>query len=410
MTARLILLLLGAVIAARAEPQWLTYRGYLENRTLLYPREAENDPAHLVNETLLRFEGEVRLPAGLRLLAGFDSQIDTHHQAQRKWQLSWDDRTLQSPAFAVRTLMLRYARGPFRLEAGKQVVRWGVIDLFPPSDRFAPVDLLSPSGADYLGVYAARAVVDTGPHSLELLYLPRFTPTRLPLAGQRWVITPPGLPASRLRLTDTRYPGGPQFGVRYHRVEPAAEYSVSYAEGFNHFPSLPYRLNLGAGTIDYQRVYPKFRSVGADVTAAWQGLLWKAESAYSASPPDFADDVWTYAFQVEKLAGPWQIAAGYAGEHVTKERDNVSVEVDRALRDAFAGRVAWAPSLKHSASADWYFRPDPWAWIARIQYDRRLYSTLRLAAAWNWIAGERDSTIGRYGRNSYFSLQLRYSF
>lgn len=402
--------LVGAAAADGAEPSWLSFGGYVENRSLYYPRQATTDSTQYVNESFARLEAGLRMPAGFRVFAGLDTQIDTHDQVERSGRLSWDDRTFHRPALAVRTLVVRYARGPFHLDLGKQVVRWGVMSLISPTDRFAPRDYLSPSGSDYLGVWAARAVFDTGSHSLELLYLPRFTPSRLPLAGGRWAVAPAGLPPSIFRLTDVRYPGGPQFGIRYHRVQSAVEYSVCLAEGFHHVATLPYKIKLLAGVVEYQRVYPKFRMVGGDVTLAWRGLLWKAESAYLTAPSGYATERWTYAAEVEKLFDEWQISAGYFGDHAADARGFVTLDVDHTLADAFTGRVAWAQSSKQVLSLQWYVRPDPAAWLARIEYSRSLTPPLRATVAWNWIQGEQGSTIGRYERNSYLSVQFRYSF
>ncbi len=386
-----------------------SFGGYVENRSLFYPREGETDGTQYVNESFARLESAATLPGSFRLFAGVDAQIDTHHQVEHGLRISWDDRGTRRPALAVRTLFVRYARGPVRLEAGKQVVRWGVMSLFSPTDRFASRDYLSPSGSDYLGVWSARAVVDKGEHSLELLYLPRFTPSRMPLTDQRWVVAPGGLPVSRFRLTGTRFPGGPQFGVRYHRVQSQVEYSVSLAEGYYHLPTLPYQLRPLAFAIDYQRIYPKFRMAGGDVTVAWRGLLWKGESAYLTSPR-YADNTLRYAIEAEKYVDDWHFTGGFVGEHITKDRGFVEVDIARALGNGFTAEATWTPSLKQVLSMHWYVEPTGDALLARIEYSRSLTPALRATAGWNWIQGEKGSTVGQYNRDSYFSLVFRYSF
>lgn len=385
-------------------------RGFLENRTLFYPREAPNDRTQWVNEWLLRWEGGLRLTEGWKLYAGLDAQTDTHHQVELNWHLSWWDRELNRPALAVRSLFAQYTRGPFRLELGKQVLRWGVGDLFSPVDRLSARDLLSPSGADTLGVWAVRAVADTGPHSLELLYLPRFTPSRVPLVSQRWVVLPGSAAGFRLRFRGVQYPGGPQFGVRYHGIRNGIEYSASYLEGFQNLPSLPDRVLYLQKVWEYRAVYPRIRVLGGDLTTTWRGMVWKAEAAYSRTPTALTDDFFSYVLQVERLREKWQFAAAYTGALITAARFTPNLGIDRAFAKSISTRLGWTPRPRHSFTAESFLQQNAHAAIARFLYSRELTNGLRLTTGYIWITGAANELIGRYAINSHATLQLRYSF
>jgi hypothetical protein len=324
--------------------------------------------------------------------------------------LSWWDREIRRPAFAVRSLFAQYTRGPFRLEMGKQVLRWGVGDLFSPTDRVSARDLLSPSGADNLGVWAVRAVADSGPNSLELLYLPRFTPSRVPLVEQRWVVLPASTAGYRLRFRGVQYPGGPQFGVRYHGIRGGVEFSGSYLEGFQNLPSLVTRVQYLQKVWEYRAVYPRIRVMGGDVTTTWRGMVWKAEAAYSRTPTSLTDDFFSYVVQGEKVREKWQWAAAYVGAHVTEARYAPSLRIDRAFAKSFSGRIGWTPRRRNALTAEYFLQQNCRALVARFQYSREMANSLRLTTGYVWITGAKEETIGRYAVNSYATVQLRYSF
>ena len=401
-----------AALAAACAAQtgaW-SYRGFLENRALYYPSATANDQVRLVDETLLRVEGKLRLPGGFGLSAGLDAQTDSDNQVTRAWRFSWDDRTAQRPPLALRTMSVHYTRGPFRIEAGKQILHWGQMDFSSPTDKLAPRDYLNPASADYLGAFAVRAVVDTGPRSLELVYLPRFTPSRIPLTDSRWLILPAEFDGYTYRPQGVQYPGGGQVGVRYHQIVSPYEFSVCYFAGYKTLPTFLYDKDPIKLNLNYQTLYPKMQMVGADFAAPWHGLLWKVESSYIRSESSYLSGNWTYALQAEKTGDKWQWALEVAGDKLTETKRPNTLDADRATRDAVSGHVAWTPTPRQTVSAEWFLHPNGKAFITRILYSRNLYSTLRAIGGFLWIGGSQSDPLARYNVNSYLTLQLRYSF
>ena len=410
MTARLAAAVVGLSWAGIAQTSPWSYRGFLENRTFYYPRATETDSAHWVNETLLRFEGSVRLRDGFSVAAGVDAQTDSNNQVDRAWHFSWEDRSLRRPPLALRTFQLRYAHGPFRIEAGKQVLHWGVMDFSSPTDKLAPREYLNPSSADFLAAFAVRAVADTGPHSLEVVYLPRFTPSRIPLERRRWLILPDEFASYEYHSTGVSYPGGPQFGARYHRIASPYEYSFCFFEGFKNLPTLLYDKDEVHKQLTYQMLYPKMRMVGADFTWPWRNLLWKTESTYVIAASPYLSSTWTYALQAEKVRDKWQLVLGFSGDLRTTERRFTTWDLDRAARQSVSGHVAWNPSPKHTLTGEWFLHPNAKAFVTRILYSRNFRAGFRASAGWIWIGGSDSDPLARYRVDSYLTLQFRYSF
>jgi hypothetical protein len=182
------LLLLGAV---RLDAQSVSQRGFAEGRLFFYPQTTAADTAQAVGEALLRYEPTVRPTSWLRIAGGFDARFDTHDQVERTWQLDWSDQGVQRPALSVRRLSAAVNRGPLSLEVGKQFIRWGKADVLNPTDRFAPRDYLTVVDNDFLGVTGARAIYESESETVDLVWVPRFTPSRTPLLKQRWTVLPP---------------------------------------------------------------------------------------------------------------------------------------------------------------------------------------------------------------------------
>jgi hypothetical protein len=401
-----------AVLAAACFAQggaW-SYRGFLDDSLVYYPSTTANDQVQLVNETLLRVEGKLQLAGGFGLSAGLDARTDSDSQVIRAWRFSWDDRTAQRPPFALRTMSLHYTHGAFRVEAGKQVLHWGQMDFSSPTDKLAPRDYINPASADTLGAFAVRAVADTGPRSLEVVYLPHFTPSRIPLLDRRWLILPSEFDGYSYHSQSVRYPGGGQYGVRYHQIVSPYEFSVCYFEGFKTLPTFLYDKDPVNRNLNYQTIYPKMRMVGVDFAAPWRGLLWKAESAYIDAASPHVTSAWTYAIQAEKTADKWQWAVEFAGDKLTQAKRPNTLDLDRATRDAVSGHVAWTPNPRQTVSAEWFVHPNGQAFVTRILYSRNLYSTLRASGGLLWIGGSQSDPLARYNVNSYMTLQLRYSF
>src|SRR5207247_8827216 len=115
---------------------------------------------------------------------------DTHHQGERDFKLSWQDREARRPSGEVRRLSATYHDGPITFEVGKQFIRWGKTDIVTPTDRLAPRDFLTVVDNEFVAVTAARLSFEKGENTVEAVFSPAFTPSRIPLLNQRWAPSP----------------------------------------------------------------------------------------------------------------------------------------------------------------------------------------------------------------------------
>src|SRR5262249_49104847 len=221
--------------------QTYTQRGFVENGATFYPQRAANDHTRTVGESLLRYEGFYAPSRTFQITGAVDFRTDTHHQVDRDFELSWQDREIRRPLGEVRRLSANYHNGPLTFEIGKQFIRWGKTDIVTPTDRFAPRDFLTVVDNDFLAVTAGRISFEKSANTIEAVWSPRFTPSRIPLVNQRWAPQAESIPSIRPLDVKIDVPGGPQAGLRWNHAG-AVEYEVSVYHGFNHLPS--FTLNL----------------------------------------------------------------------------------------------------------------------------------------------------------------------
>ena len=376
---------LWCLCAAVAAAQSFEQKGFLQLEGFLYPQTAPNDSGRAVGEALFRYEGFYRPLPGLRIAAGIDAGTGTHQQTTTNF--NWWERTARRPAFDIRRLSATYSQGRMTLELGKQFIRWGKADLLNPTDRFAPRDFLNVLETDFLAVTAARLTYGTQSDTVDMVFEPRLTPSRIPLPRQRWLLVP-FLPDLRPFL-----PGGPQEGIRWNHIGRVAEYSLSFYNGYNHLPP-----------------YARMRMYGGDAAVPLKWLTVKGEAAYFTSKTPYEDEYMLYVIQLERQAGEWFFVGGYAGEAVTTRRASFDFAPDRGLAKAFLGRAGYTIDTNRSVALEAAIRQNAKGLWTKLEYSQAIGQHLRATAAVGIIQGNQSDFLGQYRRNNHATLTVRYSF
>jgi hypothetical protein len=389
-----------------------TQRGFLETQGAFYPKKAPNDSAHAVGEVLLRHESFYTPLNSLQFAGGLDFRVDTHRQVERGLELSGLDREVQRPAAAVRRLSATYHKGPTTFEVGKQYIRWGKTDIVTPTDRFAPRDYLTVVDNDFLAVVAARLNFEKGRNTVEAVFSPTFTPSRIPLIDQRWAPQPALAPPVKLHDAGAVFPGGPQTGVRWNHAG-AIEYEVSFYEGFNNLPSFNTTPRFTPSGIDVgiQRFYPKMIMAGGDIAIPLRWLTVKTEAGHFSTTDNRADEYALYVFQLERQAGEWFFLGGYAGESITRHGTlPAEFAPDRGFSKTILGRGGYTIDANRNIAFEMAVRQNGnGAWV-RGEYSQSFGQHWRATVNLTFIGGNDSDFLGQYHQNSHATLILRYSF
>jgi hypothetical protein len=406
------LLVAIAITALSCSAQTFTQRGFLENRGTFYPEKAPNDSARTVGESLLRYESFYNPSSFLQFAGGLDFRTDTHRQVERDFNLSWWDREIPRPSAEVRRLSATYHNGPVTFEAGKQFIRWGKADIVTPTDRFAPSDFLNVVDNEFLAVTAGRLSIEKGSNTIEAVWSPRLTPSRIPLRNQRWTPTPELPQGVTLGNTTFAYPGGPQSGIRFNHTG-SIEYELSVYQGFNHLPSFGVqpRFTQDGISLDIQRFYPKMLMGGGDIAFPTRLFTIKTEAAYFSSTDTRTDEYGLYVLQLERQTGEWFFVGGYAGELITSHGSaQAAFAPDRGLTRTFLGRAGYTIDTNRSVSLESAIRQNGQGVWVKGEYSQALGQHWRATLNLTLIRGDIKDFLGQYRRNSHALLIVRYSF
>jgi hypothetical protein len=403
------------VAAGGAAGQSFTQRGFVEGRTDLYPQDASNDDTQVVLDVLAREEAFFKPTTWIQFAGGLDLRANTHDQVEDSWQLDFSDRTVQRPRLSVRRLSATLTRGRFTLDAGKQFIRWGKTDIVTPTDRFAPRDFLNVFDNDFLAVTGVRGTVQAGSETFEAVWVPRLTPSRVPLLNQRWTVLPPEAAGVPIVDVGAPLPEGSQTGLRWSHVGAGFEVSASFFDGFNHLPNFVTDVQA-APLIRFARVYPAIRTYGGDAAIPLRWFTVKGEAAYftsangSTGAAGNSDEYVLYVAQLERQSGEWVFVGGYAGEVVTRRVAALTFAPDRGLTHAIVGRASYTIDPNRSVAFETAVRENLAGVYAKAEYSQARGQHWRATLSGVLLAGDEDDFLGQYQRNSHVSVGVRYSF
>ena len=400
--------------APLAAAQAVSQRGFVETRAAAFPQDAPNDSRQLTFDVLAREETFLKPTPWMQFALGIDARANTHDQVDGSLAPDFSDRGARRPAVSVRRLGATLTHGALTLDLGRQFIRWGKTDVMTPTDRFAPRDFLNGVDGEFLSVSGARAVVAHGANTLDLVWVPVFTPSRIPLLDQRWTATPAGAPAVSLVDAGGTMPTRSQVGVRWGRTAAGFEYSVSFFDGFSHLPNLdvqaPTLSPTGTLRVDVARRYPSLRAWGADAALPTRWATLKGEAAYFTSSDQASDEYVLYVVQAERQIGEWLLIGGYSGESVVHQRAAASFAPDRGLARAFVARASYTIDATRSVAVESALRQNGAGVYLKGEYSQGHGQHWRTTLGGVLLRGDQDDFLGRYRRNSHVTLALRYSF
>jgi len=395
---------------ALVDAQTLTQRGFADGSIFVFPQQAPNDLTRVVGDLLLRDEVFVKPAPWLQFAAGIDLRANSHDQVEDAWRIDLADRSILRPRAAVRRLSATFTRGPLTIDAGKQFIRWGKTDIVTPTDRFAPRDFLNVVDTELLPVSGVRGAVQAGAETFEGVWLPRFTPSRLPLFTQRWTAVPADAASVPLVDAGGALPDGSQAGVRWAHVGAAFEYSLSFFDGFNYLPNIDVDVRPAPLRVELTRSYPAIRTYGADAAVPTRWFTVKGEAAYFTSSSAAADEYVLYVVQLERQTGEWVIVGGYAGEAVTTRRSTLVFAPDRGLTRSIVARASYTIDPTQSIAFEGAVRQNADGVYAKAEYSQARGQHWRTTISGVAIGGRADDFLGQYRRNSHLKASLRYSF
>lgn len=393
-----------------AGAQGVSHRGFLEAQGTFFPTSAVNDPRREIGEALFRQELFLSPGRLIQGAVGLDLRASSYGEVEDAWRLDLQDRGVLRPRAALRRLSATVSAGPLTLDLGKQFIRWGRADVTYPTDRFAPRDFLNVFDSELLPVMGARMSVQVGSETFEAVWVPRLTPSRLPLLDQRWTVVPAEVADVPILDGGSRIPAGSQYGARWRHISARLETAVSFFDGFNHLPDIDVRLLADPVGIELTRVYPGIRMYGADAAVPTGWFTLKLEAAYVASPSEATDEYVLYVIEIERQTGEWLLDVGYAGDVATSSRALFAFAPDRGVARSIIGRAAYTVDPQRTVALEGAVRQRGEGFYVKVEYSQAFGQHWRLTLSGIGIGGDESDFLGQYRHNSHGSLALRFSF
>jgi hypothetical protein len=388
----------------------LTQRGFVEGQGWAFPQTASNDPTRLIGDVLFRDEVFLKPARWIQFSAGLDLRANSHDEVETQWRFDVEDRGVLRPKAALRRLTATVRKGGFTLDVGKQFIRWGRADIQNPTDRFAPRDFLNVLNTDLLPVLAAHPSLQMGTETVEAVWAPRFTPSRLPLFDQRWTVLPPEAAGFTVQDGGSSIPSGSEWGVRWSHASGHIESSLSYFDGYNHLPNLDVLVLPDVSAVELTRVYPRLRSYGADLAIPLPWFSLKGEAAYFTAPSSASDEYVLYVVEVERQTGEWLLDFGYIGDVMTRSSGAFSFAPDRGIARSVIGHASYTVDPRRSVALEGAVRQGGQGFYVKGEYSETWGQHWRLTLTGVGLAGQRDDFLGQYQRNSHAAAALRFSF
>jgi hypothetical protein len=302
---------------------------------------------------------------------------------------------------------------------GKRFVAWGKTDALNPTDQVSPVNhrrLVARDADQRTGVWGVHLNCALGPGRLQSHALDRFRFNEVPLARRPGVEFQQDTPHVR-----------PTGALRYEVLGEAADWSASFIDGHDLYPTLALR-SMSAQGLRVGRDATRMRLVGADLATTHGSIAYRAEAAWVEYPGQTTGlhaQRRPYAFavmQAERSIGDRQTIAvqafvkqlrgrpGATGnpqvDELQRAQALVSNEVDRRQ---YGVTVRYAQPLWESrADMDVflvYARPRG-DWMLRGRLDYALSDRWRLGAGFDVFRGPVDSYLGNLRANSLALLEL----
>ncbi len=395
------------------------YGGYAESIGQFYWKRPNPGDAYAIGETRAQLWSRISFGDKLSWRAAYEFRLDTHRDVART---DWSDvsqRGLRRPAGAVAEFYCDLHLGRIDLRVGQQQIRWGRADGFNPTDNLIPYDYLDTFSDQRLPVTALKADVYAGKSKLEAAWIPFFTPTRLPLPGQRWfpALSAAGgiTPVEGSRLFPARTFGNGQWAVRWNQWLPRGEFSVSYFDGFDDLPfftvgSPGLRPEATQVFVPLNRLYFRTRVAGADFATELGPVGIRGEAAYFDNTDPANRDHLLYVVGIDRTWGDWFAVVQYSDRYVSAPVSPTAVFPELAFRSTALYRIERTIGPSSSFEVKGAVRLRDGDVVVQPAYSIGLSNNWRLKIGATVFGGSPSAYLGQFRDNANIVLSLRRSF
>lgn len=163
-------------------------KGSIRSKTFASFRTTLEEQTSVRQEGVLRLEINQDLGEGFGLFLVPQWKADSRNYVKEPW-MNFRDSTFRDPYFSFNQGYLKYRTESFDLAVGKQIYSWGTADGYNPTDYLLnPWDYQDIPDREKIGMFSVSAnYYLTNTTSFQLIVVPLFTPSRIPMVNNRWL-------------------------------------------------------------------------------------------------------------------------------------------------------------------------------------------------------------------------------
>jgi hypothetical protein len=418
-----------ALSAAAFGQSSLEYGGFFQESAQLFARKPNPSDVHVQGAAQFEIWCRTKINNRYSWHGSFDLQLDTHRDVDRNRWFDLSERGFTRPAGALSEFYFDAKLGHLDLRIGKQRIRWGRADGFNPTDNVIPYDYLDLFSETRLPSAAIKADLYLAQSSFEFIWTPFYTPTRLPLIGQRWFPRiPDDMPDNSSNPVPVAYQdtggalpsrtiGNSQWGVRYNQILPGAEFSLSYLDGFDDIPFFRPKMpllqpNLPVPDIlvSFSREYYRSRIVGLDFASEIGPFGVRGEAAYyDRTDPGNLDHL-LFVIGLDKTWGDWSAIVQYAGQKLNGRIPGQATFPELGLGSALIYRLERTLGPSRSFQIKGAVRLTDGDFLVQPVYSVAITNGWRLKLGASIFAGPQNGYLGQFRDSSHITVQLIYAF
>jgi hypothetical protein len=329
------------------------------------------------------------------------------------------------------------------LRVGKQIINWGKADGVNPTDNLTPWDFsdILDTDDERIGVISAKADYYSGDWDFEVVLVPLFTASILPVRNSRWF---PQLPSL---VTNQYYPifGPPFWHAAYNFADPIMpdenfksaqfagkvssslsgwDFSASYYSGYDDLPS--YRqtqfVSNDTAVINFTPQYHRRNALGGDFSTTFGGLGVRGEAAYyfTADPngtdPEIDDPYLQYVIGFDhtfsNIIGDNNLFAliQWIQEIPKFNAEYRADDLNHIFQKSISGRLEYElgafdkiifEGVYNVKSRDYYFHAG---------FTSQVTDGLELKLSSDILEGDKDTFFGSYRDNKRLQFRMKYNF
>ncbi len=393
------------------------FDGYLEYRNFSYFRNDSSDDKIIRMEGVIKLEYEKYLGNIGKILVSPKLTFDNDNYSS-SYIDELENKGIRRLSFDLEEFYAELNFNNFDVRIGKQIFSWGKADGFNPTDNLNPRDYIDLFvEEEKIGVPAINLLYYWNDFTFDLVFIPTYTTTRLPLLDSRHsFLDPENIPVINGRNLPSDNISNSQTGIRILRHISGWDLSLSFYDGYD---------DLTQATVeDNESLTPRYnrmRVVGGDFATTFGGLGIHGEVAQFMYDGENDENYFQYVFGFDYT---WTniiydhdifVILEYMGDKST-ERQKVSKKVfGSGLARVFTNSILSTVTYKFSDSLEFEtkfaFNLDghlSFLIKPEIRYD--VNDNLKLTFGMNCIEGVQDTFFGQFEKDDRSYFFLRYSF